>query len=85
MGMTIIDVATYYGYYDGAVPEREEQAASDRKLSKADKTSSCVVDSTAWSLTLNVKSQAPDASTPRQIYTLPDVIRIKCYGEGIAR
>lgn len=38
--------STHYSYYDGAVPEGEEQAASDWKLSEADKPSSRVVDGT---------------------------------------
>ena len=41
-----VNSATYYGYHDGAMPEREEQAASDWKLSEADESSSCVVDGT---------------------------------------
>jgi len=35
---------THYGYYDGTMPEREEQATGDWKLSEADESSSRVVD-----------------------------------------
>ena len=41
-----VNFATYYSYDDRAVSEREEQAASDWKLSEADKSSGCVVDGT---------------------------------------
>ncbi len=35
---------TYHGYYDGTMPEREEQATGDWKLTEADESSSRVVD-----------------------------------------
>jgi hypothetical protein len=45
--------------------KREEQAASDWKLSEADKSSGCVVDGTVWNLTLKAKSQPQNALTPQ--------------------
>jgi len=45
-----------HDYYDGAMPEREEEAAGDRKLSEADESPSRVVDGADLGST--IKSQA---------------------------
>jgi len=39
-----------YDYHDGAMPEREEQAAGDGKLPEANESSGCVVDGTVKKL-----------------------------------
>lgn len=45
-GWTVTDVkfTTHHDYYDGAMPEREEEAAGDWKLSEADESPGRVVD-----------------------------------------
>lgn len=91
-----VNSVTHYDYYNGAVPEREEQAAGDWKLSEADKPPSRVVDSTVQKF--NTKGPSARASTTKystamnveikekpsknNIHTLPDVIRIKCCEGG---
>ena len=42
--MTDVKLATHHDYNDGAMPEREEQAAGDWKLSEADESPGRVVD-----------------------------------------
>jgi hypothetical protein len=48
--------STHHDYYDGAMPEREEEAAGDRKLSEADESPGRVVDGADLGST--IKSQA---------------------------
>jgi hypothetical protein len=43
-GVRDVNFATHYGYDDGAMSKRKEQAASDWKLTEADESSGCVVD-----------------------------------------
>lgn len=42
--MTDVKLATHHDYYDGTMPEREEQAAGNWKLSKANESPGRIVD-----------------------------------------